>query len=69
MEIKENKSYTIKDLLHAHLLSKIGESFFKWWKTTKILQKLFCQRKFVNISGIFGQKTKRAGERNLKLGM
>ena len=58
MKIKENRSSKSKKLLHAHFLLKTGESFFKWWKTTKSLQEIFFQRKNIENWGIFGQKTK-----------
>ena len=52
-DIKVPKS---KDLFRAHFLTKTGESFFKWWKTTKILLKIFCKRKMLNIWAFLGKK-------------
>ena len=58
MKIKENKSSESKNLLHAHFLSKTGGSFFKWWKTTKSFQEIFCQRIVLKIWTSLGKKLK-----------
>ena len=58
MKIKENKSSKSKNLLHANFLSKTGESFFKWWKTTKSLQEIFFQRNILKIWASLGKKLK-----------
>ena len=58
MKIKEIKVPKSKDLFHAHFWTKTCESFFKWWKTTKILQKYFVQGKMWNIWAFLGNKLK-----------
>ena len=58
MKIKEIKVPKSKDLFHAHFWTKTCESFFKWWKTTNILQKYFVQGKMWNIWAFLGNKLK-----------
>ena len=58
MKIKENRSFKSKDLLHAQFLSKKGESFLIWWKTTKSLQKYLVREKMWNIWAFLGNKLK-----------
>ena len=47
MKNKEKEILKSEDLFHARFWTKTGESFFKWWETTTILQKVFCERKNV----------------------
>ena len=67
-KLRKSKVPKRKDLFHAHFGTKKVESFFNWWKTTNILQKIFGQWNKVTDLGIFGQKTRKAGQRNFKFG-